>query len=95
MKIALAQQNYHIGNFEDNTQKILQQLRWQKINRQMLLFFQSYVFAVILHGILLNSTILLINVMNAIEVIKAHTENIAVIVGSPERNSIKEGKGFV
>ena len=24
MKIALAQQNYHIGNFEDNTRKIIE-----------------------------------------------------------------------
>ena len=30
MKIALAQQNYHIGNFEDNTRKILEGIRQAK-----------------------------------------------------------------
>ena len=30
MKIALAQQNYHIGNFEDNTRKILEGIRLAK-----------------------------------------------------------------
>ncbi|MEI9809806.1 MAG: hypothetical protein WDO16_19155 [Bacteroidota bacterium] len=30
MKIALAQQNYHIGNFEDNRNKIVEGIRWAK-----------------------------------------------------------------
>ena len=30
MKIALAQQNYHVGNFEDNTRKILEGIRQAK-----------------------------------------------------------------
>ena len=30
MKIALAQQNYHIGNFEKNTQKIIEGIKWAK-----------------------------------------------------------------
>ena len=30
MKIALAQQNYHIGNFESNTRKIIEGIRWAK-----------------------------------------------------------------
>ena len=33
MKIALAQQNYHIGNFEENTRKIIEGIQWAK-NRQ-------------------------------------------------------------
>ena len=30
MKIALAQQNYHIGNFEENTRKIIEGIKWAK-----------------------------------------------------------------
>ena len=30
MKIALAQQNYHIGNFEENTRKIIEAIRQAK-----------------------------------------------------------------
>ncbi|MDP9229717.1 MAG: hypothetical protein M3O67_03470, partial [Bacteroidota bacterium] len=30
MKIALAQQNYHIGNFEENTRKIIEGIDWAK-----------------------------------------------------------------
>ena len=33
MKIALAQQNYHIGNFEDNTRKIIAGIEWAKAAR--------------------------------------------------------------
>ena len=30
MKIALAQQNYHIGNFEENSRKIIEGIQWAK-----------------------------------------------------------------
>ena len=30
MKIALAQQNYHIGNFEQNARKIIDAIIWAK-----------------------------------------------------------------
>ena len=30
MKIALAQQNYHIGNFEKNVEKIIDGINWAK-----------------------------------------------------------------
>lgn len=30
MKIAIAQQNYHIGNFEDNTRKIMGAIQYAK-----------------------------------------------------------------
>lgn len=41
MKIALAQQNYHIGNFEANTQKIIAGIRQAKaMGAELVLFFR-------------------------------------------------------
>ena len=54
MKIALAQQNYHIGNFENNTRKIIEGIKMAKEQGADLVCFQNYVFADILQGIFLN-----------------------------------------
>ena len=36
MKIILAQQNYHIGNFESNTNKIIDAIKFAKRKMQIL-----------------------------------------------------------
>ena len=41
MKIALAQQNYHIGNFEDNTRKIIEGIDWAKKQGADLVLFSE------------------------------------------------------
>ena len=41
MKIALAQQNYHIGNFEDNTRKIIEGINWAKKQEADLVVFSE------------------------------------------------------
>ena len=41
MKIALAQQNYHIGNFEKNRQKIIDGIGWAKQQRADLVVFSE------------------------------------------------------
>ncbi|MCB0700987.1 MAG: NAD+ synthase, partial [Chitinophagaceae bacterium] len=41
MKIFLAQQNYHIGNFEDNTAKIIDAVKEAKANCGDLIIFSE------------------------------------------------------
>jgi NAD+ synthase (glutamine-hydrolysing) len=41
MKIALAQQNYHIGNFEKNRQKIIDGIAWAKQQNADLVVFSE------------------------------------------------------
>jgi len=41
MKIALAQQNYHIGNFEENVKKIIQGIEWAKKQKADLVVFSE------------------------------------------------------
>ncbi len=41
MKIALAQQNYHIGNFEQNVTKIIAGIEWAKSRQADLVVFSE------------------------------------------------------
>ena len=41
MKIALAQQNYHIGNFEQNTRKIIEGIEWAKAQGADIVLFSE------------------------------------------------------
>ena len=41
MKIALAQQNYHIGNFEENTRKIIEGINWAKQQKADIVVFSE------------------------------------------------------
>jgi NAD+ synthase (glutamine-hydrolysing) len=92
MKIALAQQNYHIGNFEDNTRKIIGGIEEAKRNQADIVVFSELSICGYPPRDFVEFNDFINKCYEAIETIKAHTENIAVIVGSPERNSIKEGK---
>jgi NAD+ synthase (glutamine-hydrolysing) len=92
MKIALAQQNYHIGNFEDNTRKIIDGIEEAKRNQADIVVFSELSICGYPPRDFVEFSDFINKCYEAIETIKAHTENIAVIVGSPERNSIKEGK---
>lgn len=92
MKIALAQQNYHIGNFEENTRKILEGIdRAVKEGADLVVFSELCICGYPPRDFLEFNDF--INKCNeAIEVIKAKTENIGVIVGAPVRNPSSQGK---
>lgn len=51
MKIFIAQQNYHIGNFEDNKRKIIKGIENAKAAGADLVVFQNSVFVDILQEI--------------------------------------------
>src|SRR3990170_2427931 len=92
MKIALAQQNYHIGNFEDNTRKIIEAIEQAKTRQVDIVVFSELSICGYPPRDFVEFNDFINKCYQSIEIIKGHTENIAVIVGSPERNSIKEGK---
>src|SRR6185503_12268392 len=92
MKIALAQQNYHIGNFEDNTRKIIDGINWAKQQGADLVVFSELCVCGYPPRDFLEFEDFLNRSYRAIDTIKAHADGIAVLVGAPDKNPAREGK---
>ncbi len=92
MKIALAQQNYHIGNFEANTKKIIEAVEQAKALGAELIVFSELSVCGYPARDFLEFDDFIRKCRNAVEEIAAHTDTIGVIVGAPERNPVIEGK---
>ncbi|MBW8685647.1 NAD+ synthase [Chitinophaga rhizophila] len=92
MKIILAQQNYHIGNFELNTQKILDAITAAEAQGADLVVFTELCVCGYPPRDFLEFDDFIQQSYAAIDKIKAHTSNIAVLVGAPCRNTQPEGK---
>lgn len=92
MKIFLAQQNYHIGNFEANTQKIIAAINEAKAQQADLIVFSEMSVCGYPARDFVEFNDFINKCYEAIETIKEHTTEIAVVIGSPARNNIKEGK---
>ncbi|WP_276479940.1 NAD+ synthase [Paraflavitalea pollutisoli] len=92
MKIALAQQNYHIGNFEDNTWKIIGAIQYAKSRGADLVVFSELSICGYAPRDFLEFNDFINECYRAIDIIKEHTEDIGVIVGSPMRNPEVAGK---
>ena len=94
MKILLAQQNYHIGNFESNTEKIIDAINKAKeANADLIVFSEMSVC-----GYPARDFVEFNDFINkcyaSIDKIKIHADTIGVIVGSPARNPNPKGKGL-
>lgn len=92
MKIILAQQNYHIGNFEFNIQKILEGIKAAEAQGADLVVFSELCVCGYPPRDFLEFDDFIQQSYAAIDKIKAHTANIAVLVGGPCRNPQTEGK---
>ncbi|MGH2552205.1 MAG: nitrilase-related carbon-nitrogen hydrolase, partial [Chitinophagaceae bacterium] len=92
MKIALAQQNYHIGNFEDNTRKIIDGIHWAKQQGAELAVFSELCVCGYPPRDFVEFTDFINKCYEAINVIKEQADTIGVLIGSPARNPRKEGK---
>lgn len=92
MKIALAQQNYHIGNFEDNTRKILEGIRLAKQAGADLVVFSELCVCGYPPRDFLEFDDFINKCYAAVDVIKEEADTIGVLVGSPVRNPAREGK---
>ncbi len=92
MKIFLAQQNYHIGNFESNTQKIICAIEEAKKQGADIIVFSELSVCGYPPRDFLEFDDFISKCTQAIDEIKQHADGIAVIVGGPEKNLVKEGK---
>ncbi|MEY2829169.1 MAG: hypothetical protein RIQ33_1027 [Bacteroidota bacterium] len=92
MKIALAQLNYHIGNFESNTKKIVDAIHQAKSQGAEIVLFSELAVCGYPPRDFLEFEDFIQCCENAIDEIKSHTAGIAVLVGCPSRNPKIEGK---
>ncbi|MET3875686.1 NAD+ synthase [Chitinophaga sp. OAE865] len=92
MNIILAQQNYHIGNFEKNIAKIIDGIHAAKAQGADLVVFSELCVCGYPPRDFLEFEDFIAQSYHAIDVIKAHTKDIAVLVGGPARNPQREGK---
>ncbi len=92
MKIFLAQQNYHIGNFESNTQKIICAVDEAKKQGGDLIVFSELSICGYAPKDFLEFEDFINKCYKAIDEIKQHADTIGVLVGAPARNPVKEGK---
>jgi NAD+ synthase (glutamine-hydrolysing) len=92
MKIFLAQQNYHIGNFESNTEKIICAIEAAKQEGGDIIVFSELSVCGYPPRDFLEFDDFIRKCNDAVDNIRQHADTIAVIIGAPERNPVKEGK---
>lgn len=92
MKIILAQQNYHIGNFESNTQKIINAVEEAKMQKADLIVFSELSICGYPPRDFVEFNDFINKCYQSIDEIKEHADTIGVLVGSPSRNPTIEGK---
>jgi len=92
MKIALAQQNYHIGNFEENSKKIITAIEKAKKDGVDLIVFSELCICGYPPRDFLEFEDFINKCYESLDAIRQHADTIGVIVGSPARNLTKEGK---
>jgi len=92
MKIALAQQNYHIGNFEQNAQKIIDGIRWARAQRADLVVFSELCVCGYPPRDFLEFNDFINKSYATVDAIREHADTIGVLIGGPARNLLREGK---
>lgn len=92
MLIALAQLNYHIGNFENNTSKIIKAIAEAKDKKVDLIVFAELSVCGYPPRDFLEFSDFILKCNQSINQIASHCQGIAAIVGAPSVNPKKEGK---
>jgi NAD+ synthase (glutamine-hydrolysing) len=92
IKIFLAQQNYHIGNFEDNTKKIICAIEEAKKQGGDIIVFSELCVCGYPPRDFLEFDDFIGKCCAAVDEIKQHADTIAVIIGAPDKNNIPKGK---
>ena len=92
MRIFLAQQNYHIGNFESNVAKIIHAIQEAKRAGGDLIVFSELSVCGYPPRDFLEFDDFIAQCNQAVEKIKPYSKEIGVIVGAPVVNAKKEGK---
>jgi NAD+ synthase (glutamine-hydrolysing) len=94
MKIAIAQQNYHIGNVEKNTHKIIEGIDWAIRQQADLVVFSELCVCGYPPSDLFEFNDFIEQCDEAVHKIKEYTKNIGVLIGAPSRNVQQSGKPF-
>ena len=92
MKICIAQQNYHIGNFEQNTHKIIAAIEEAKKQGADLILFSEMSVCGYPARDFVEFDDFITKCYDSIEQIKVAADTIGVLIGSPARNPNKKGK---
>ncbi|MDQ3073719.1 MAG: hypothetical protein M3Q97_10710, partial [Bacteroidota bacterium] len=92
MKIFLAQQNYHIGNFEANAKKIIDGINRAEIAGANLVLFSELCVCGYPPRDFMEFEDFINQCYQTIDIIKEYADEIGVLIGSPARNPRKEGK---
>jgi NAD+ synthase (glutamine-hydrolysing) len=92
MKIVLAQQNYHIGNFESNREKIINGINAAKQQGADLIVFSEMSVCGYPARDFVEFSDFINKCYESIDIIKQHADTIGVLIGSPARNPNREGK---
>ena len=92
MRIALAQQNYHIGNFESNTKKIISAIEQAKKEGAELVVFSELSICGYPPRDFLEFDDFINRCYASVDAIRQHTEGIGVIIGAPQKNLDASGK---
>lgn len=92
MKIAIAQQNYHIGNFARNTQHIIEAIETAKAAGADLVLFSELSICGYPARDFLEFDDFIHQCQQSLSQIAAHCDGIAALVGAPERNPNLKGK---
>ena len=92
MKIFLAQQNYHVGNIEANTAKIIEAIIKAKEQQGDVILFSELSVCGYPPRDFLYFNDFVEKCYAAIDKIKLYADGIAVVVGGPHRNAKREGK---
>jgi NAD+ synthase (glutamine-hydrolysing) len=92
MQITVAQLNYHIGNFEGNTKKMLEAVEDAKSAGSDIICFSELATCGYPPRDFLEFEDFIYLAEESIEILAKASDQIAIVVGSPSRNPIPEGK---
>ena len=92
MKICIAQQNYHIGNFEQNTDKMLCAIEEAKKQGADIILFSEMSVCGYPARDFVEFNDFINKCYESVDKIKAAADSIGVLIGSPARNPNKKGK---
>ncbi len=92
MKIALAQLNYHVGNFEANTQKIIKAINEAETQGAELVVFSELCICGYPARDFLEFDDFINQCTLALNEIAKHTGKVAALVGAPRKNPVVDGK---
>lgn len=92
MKIFIAQQNYHIGNFAHNTEKIIEAIKSAKAAGGDLILFSEMTVCGYPARDFVEFEDFIAKCTDAVNTIKEHADTIGVLIGSPVKNNHQRGK---